>query len=111
MTADAPRHASPRDSSTGQLSGPVDLGPERRLAAAVFKRAAADLAGGHVSSGHHLRAERYASAEAEEWVREAGPEFRFWCDVAGRDWHDVRRSMLKRRGQPYMRTSRGWLKR
>ncbi len=112
--ADTPRHASPPGAERiGQPSAPVDLDGERRLAAAIFERAAADLAGGHVRSVGHVPAERHASAEAEEWVLEAEDGFRFWCwcDVAGRDWRDVRGALLRRRGQPYLRTCRGWLTR
>ncbi len=82
--------------------------PERRLAAAIFERAVADLEGGHSIFKRSSRAERFADQFAEEWVREADEGFRFWCDVAGRDWREVRRAML-RRDRPYLRRTTRWL--
>ena len=111
MTTDS--HASPGDSSTGQLSAAlavdkvaelpvialtdaVDLDGERRLAAAVFERAAADLEGGHgISAGR--KQEREARGDAIEWAQEAGPVFRFWATLAGRDWRCARKALLDRR--------------
>ncbi|MCH7825656.1 MAG: hypothetical protein IH849_12710 [Acidobacteria bacterium] len=113
MTTDS--HASPGDSSTGQLSpalavtDAVDLDPERRLAAAVFERAAADLEGGH-SISSSKRQEMNAGYDALEWAHEAGESFRFWCDVARRDWRDARRAML-RYGRPHLRSHGRWLQR
>jgi hypothetical protein len=66
---------------------------ERRLAAATFERCAADLADSHVSR-RLCRSERFAREDALEWVQASGPRFGIWCDVAGRDWRDVRRALL-----------------
>ena len=122
MTTDS-LAASPGDSSTGRISSAlavdqarapaialtVDLGPERRLAAAVFKRAAADLEGGHGISSSK-RQEMNAGYDALEWVQEAGESFKFWGDVARRDWRDARRAML-RYGRPHLRRHGRWLER
>ena len=70
------------------------LDAERCLAVAVFQRAAADLAGRHVIS-NLTREERFARHNARRWVEEAGPGFRFWSEVAGRDWCRARAALMK----------------
>ena len=69
------------------MSGP-DLDGARRLAAAVFERAKRDMSGALLNGK--------AGRDAREWVQEAGPTFRFWCVVAGRDWRMARRELLRR---------------
>ena len=92
-----PRSLVERQEQRAEAAGRDHVGadtPERCLAIAVFKRALADLNGSHISSGR--RQERMAGYEALEWVHDAGPDFRFWADVAGRDWRYVRASLLRR---------------
>ena len=94
MTTDI--HASsPGDSSTGQLSSaPVDLDPERRLAAAVLERAVRDINGSRCTNGH--RQERVAPFEALTFIEDAGEMFEFWADLAGREPCCLRRALLQR---------------
>ena len=64
----------------------TDLAGERRLALAVFERATRDMAGRSIGG-------RTAS-DAREWITEAGPWFRWWCDVAGVDPERARAALL-----------------
>ena len=69
-----------------------DLDAERRLAVAVFDRAARDIQGAPIRSGGDV-----ATGEARAWVTEAGPWFRWWCDVAGVDPERARAALLTRK--------------
>ena len=79
MTTDTAQLASlPGGSmSAGQLfPTPVDLDPERRLAAAVLNRAVRDINGSHCTNGS--RQERVAPFEALTFIEDAGEAFTFW---------------------------------
>lgn len=65
----------------------------QRLAAAVLERASLDIDDRHVF-WHGHREERDSRAAAWRWARDAGAEFRFWCDVAGLEWREVQREFL-----------------
>ena len=52
----------------------------------MFERAARDMAGRRVNGK--------SAHDARQWITEAGPSFRWWCDVAGVDWQRARRAML-----------------